>query len=244
MVGIGISTLAAAILLASQSSGVTIRKTTPRVLPTPTPCIATQTFLDELRQMLKTEQKTSNSGKGTGGAIYTRWGKTECPSKTELVYKGIAGGTYYSYKAGPANILCLPENPEYGNYTPGFQADGAIYGTEYQTNEHSTSFKNLNDHDVPCAVCRSRTKTSVIMVPAKMSCFPGWRVEYTGYLMGGHYSYAASEYLCVDGDAEKDRSGHENKNGQLLYLVEGVCGSLPCPPYKNHWELTCAVCSK
>ncbi|XP_071098144.1 uncharacterized protein [Haliotis cracherodii] len=244
MVGIGISTLAAAILLASQSSGVTIQKTTPRVLPTSTPCIATQTFLDELRQMLKTEQNTSNSGKGTGGAIYTRWGKTGCPSKTELVYKGIAGGTYYSYKAGPANTLCLPENPEYGNYTPGFQADGSIYGTEYETNKQSFSFKNLHDHDVPCAVCRSRTKTSVIMVPAKMSCFPGWRVEYTGYLMGGHYNHAASEYLCIDGDAEKVRGGHENKHGQLLYLVQGICGSLPCPPYRNNWELTCAVCSK
>ncbi|XP_046560272.1 uncharacterized protein LOC124269308 isoform X2 [Haliotis rubra] len=201
-------------------------------------------FLEELRQMLNTEQETSVPVKGNGGAVYTRWGKTGCPSKTQLVYKGIAGGTHYSHKAGPANILCLPDNPEYGNYTPGFQVDGAIYGTEYQTNEHSISFKRLHDHDVPCAVCRSRTKTSVIMVPAKMSCFPGWHVEYTGYLMGGHYNHAASEYLCVDGDAEKDRSGHEDKNGQLLYLVEGVCGSLPCPPYKNHWELRCTVCSK
>ncbi|XP_046560274.1 uncharacterized protein LOC124269308 isoform X3 [Haliotis rubra] len=194
--------------------------------------------------ILLASQTTISLVKGNGGAVYTRWGKTGCPSKTQLVYKGIAGGTHYSHKAGPANILCLPDNPEYGNYTPGFQVDGAIYGTEYQTNEHSISFKRLHDHDVPCAVCRSRTKTSVIMVPAKMSCFPGWHVEYTGYLMGGHYNHAASEYLCVDGDAEKDRSGHEDKNGQLLYLVEGVCGSLPCPPYKNHWELRCTVCSK
>ncbi|XP_067653642.1 short-chain collagen C4-like [Haliotis asinina] len=187
---------------------------------------------------------TVSSVRFKGGAVYTRWGKTKCPSGAQLVYKGIAGGTHYSHKAGPANILCLPDNPEYGNYTPGFQTDGAIYGTEYETKEHSFSFKHLHNQDVPCAVCRSSTKTSVIMVPARLSCFPGWHVEYTGYLMGGHYNYAASEYLCVDGDAEADRSGHENKNGQLLYLVEGVCGSLPCPPYKNHWELTCTVCSK
>ncbi|XP_046350439.2 uncharacterized protein LOC124131295 [Haliotis rufescens] len=215
------------------------------ILPTGTPCIATQTFLDELRKMLRTEQDEEASVQGKGGAIYTRWGRTECSLNNELVYKGVAGGNSYETKAGPANILCLPDNPEYGNHTPGLQAGSLIYGTEYETGTYNTfSFKHLHDHDVPCAVCRSRTKTSVIMVPAKMSCFPGWRVEYTGYLMGGHYSHAASEYLCVDGDAEKDRSGHENKNGHLLYLVEGICGSLPCPPYRNVWELTCTVCSK
>ncbi|XP_067653267.1 uncharacterized protein [Haliotis asinina] len=181
---------------------------------------------------------------GNGGAVYTRWGRTECPPSAQLVYKGIAGGSHYRQKGGPANTLCLPENPEYGNYTLGYEDNGAIYGTEYETNEHSVSFKRLHDHDVPCAVCKSRTKTSVIMVPARMSCFPGWHVEYTGYLMGGHYRHAASEYLCVDGDAEADRSGRRNKNGQLLYLIGGICGSLPCPPYLNYRVLTCTVCSK
>ena len=32
------------------------------------------------------------------GAVYTRWGKTNCSSdkQTELVYSGIAGGSYFS----------------------------------------------------------------------------------------------------------------------------------------------------
>lgn len=129
-----------------------------------------------------------------------------------IITTGIAGGTHHTHKAAPANILCLPDNHEYGNYTPGFQHQGTMHGTEYETSHHSIHFKRLHDNDVSCAVCRSRTKTSVFMVPAKMSCFPGWHVEYTGYLMGGHYNSAASEYLCVDGDAETVHGGHENKD--------------------------------
>lgn len=37
---------------------------------------------------------------------------------------------------------------------------------------------------------------------------------------------------------------HGNKNGALLHLVEGQCGSLPCLPYVGGRELTCAVCTK
>jgi hypothetical protein len=37
---------------------------------------------------------------------------------------------------------------------------------------------------------------------------------------------------------------HSNQDGALLYLAESSCGSLPCPPYGNAKELTCAVCTK
>ena len=42
----------------------------------------------------------------------------------------------------------------------------------------------------------------------------------------------------------KMQSSQGSKNGALLYLVEGVCGTLPCLPYVNGRELTCAVCTK
>ena len=51
----------------------------------------------------------------SGGALYTRWGKTTCPGTpgTELVYSGLAGGSLFTYSGGGANYLCLPKTPEY-----------------------------------------------------------------------------------------------------------------------------------
>ena len=58
-------------------------------------------------------------GPRNGGVVYTRWGKTTCPSVsgTTLVYAGRAGGTYYSHKGGAANYLCMPDDPDYLSYT-------------------------------------------------------------------------------------------------------------------------------
>ncbi len=43
-------------------------------------------------------------GPKSGGATYTRWGKSTCPQLegTELVYSGIAGGSFYNQKRGGA----------------------------------------------------------------------------------------------------------------------------------------------
>jgi len=63
--------------------------------------------------------------------------------------------------------------------------------------------------------------------------------------MSGYHSHKKEyEYICVDEDAEYVPGTQANKDGALLYPVEGVCGSLPCNPYVNGRELTCAVCTK
>ncbi len=84
-----------------------------------------------------------------------------------------------------------------------------------------------------------------IMIPGRNQCYPGWNLEYNGYLMAGHHSHRGkTDYICVDSDPESYGAGFRNDAGALLYAVEGICGSLPCPPYVNHRELTCVVCSK
>ena len=54
----------------------------------------------------------------TGGTVYTRWGSTTCPidQGTELVYSGRAGGSYFHHHGGRADLLCLPDDPEYSIY--------------------------------------------------------------------------------------------------------------------------------
>ena len=69
-------------------------------------------------------------GPVSGGATYTRWGRTSCPNTagTSLVYSGRAGNTYFTAKGGGANYQCLPNNPEYGAYIPGVQGQIKISG--------------------------------------------------------------------------------------------------------------------
>ena len=62
--------------------------------------------------------------------------------------------------------------------------------------------------------------------------------------MTQHVGYNANDFICVDEAPEGWLGSYADNNGAVMYTVEGICGSLPCPPYVNGWELTCVVCSK
>ncbi|XP_048578123.1 short-chain collagen C4 isoform X2 [Nematostella vectensis] len=185
--------------------------------------------------------------RGSSGVQYVRWGKTSCPRSARLVYKGRVGGEHFTHSGGAAQYVCLREKPQYINYTPGHQASGYMYGAEYEVSDRSpfTRGKALHDHDVPCAVCYVPSRSTQLMIPAVARCPAGWSREYYGYLMTSYYGHKhSSQFVCVDHDAEYIPGSGANLNGALLYPVEGVCGSLPCPPYVAGRELTCVVCTK
>ncbi|CAH1799501.1 unnamed protein product, partial [Owenia fusiformis] len=188
--------------------------------------------------------------------IYVRWGRTVCPESAEVFYEGIAGGSHYNQGGNGANYVCLPRNPEWGKISNGLGGIGAyIHGAEYQfgagysnpflgTNApNSENAESLHDNDVPCIVCQ--VPRSVAMVPARHSCPDGWTLEYKGYLVAQHHTHPQNSlYECMDKAPEAIQGGHENKDGALFYSVQAICGSLPCPEYKQGAELTCVVCSK
>ena len=182
-----------------------------------------------------------------GGAVYVRWGHDQCPSTAQLVYSGRAGGSWYTHSGSGSNPQCLPLDPNFLRPISGAQSARALmYGAEYQTHTDSNSHVHgLFENDVPCAVCHVSSRTAVYMVPAKYTCPSGWTREYYGYLMAeyhtGHYR---SQYTCVDTAFKSVTGSSADKNGLLFYFVEGRCGSLPCPPYDNTKELSCAVCTK
>ena len=127
------------------------------------------------------------------------------------------------------------------------QSDQAVRADDrYASNRESVITKtNHYEQDVPCVVCQVNHRSSTIMIPARTACYPGWTLEYWGYLMSGHRDLPAStDYYCVDADQEAVKGRGQNDNGYLLFFVEGRCGSLPCPPYVNGRELTCVVCTK
>lgn len=189
-----------------------------------------------------------------GGATYIRWGRTECPVETDLVYKGFAAGGYYTHEGAGSEYICLSDNPKYANYKAGRQDYSLIYGVEFQheniVNE-LLDHTNSNPHDLPnsdvqCAVCRSRLRTSSVMIPGTNECVSGWTREYWGYLMSSYHGHKAQHtYACVDHAPQKGTDGGDkDENGALMYHVEGRSGSLPCPPYKDGHELACVVCTK
>ena len=184
-------------------------------------------------------------GPPTGGATYIRWGRTTCPSghNTTLVYSGRAGGTHYDQKGGAANYLCMPDDPDYLQYTSGVQGHSYIAGVEYYFPFQPLS--SLNYNKVPCTLCYVSTRSVAVMIPAKTHCPTNWTLEYTGYLMSQHTAHYRSMYECVDKDPESVPGlAMESDPRALLYPVEPSCGGLSCPPYDGEKELTCVVCTR
>ena len=175
--------------------------------------------------------------------MYVRWGHNSCPDGgAELVYAGRAGGSRYSHKGGGGNPQCLPLDPNFHKIVIGVQNYGYMYGGEYDSTNRLVV--NSHDTDVPCAVCYVPTRNALYMIPAKYTCPSGWTREYFGYLMSEHHGHHRSQFTCVDHSLTSVIGPSHNYNDFLFYTVEGVCGSLPCPPYSPEKELSCAVCTK
>ncbi|CAG2209132.1 unnamed protein product [Mytilus edulis] len=227
--------------------------------------VTQQSFLKTITKMNATitDLKQSLSVMQGHGSTYVRWGRTSCAgSNGELIYSGTyfkeryseqlnnelvkidrgytAGQYYASPLGGPANTLCLPNNPEIPTSSYTYHTID-LYGTEYETNYFRN---NSQDEDMPCALCRNNGSSSSVMIPGRRTCYAGWNVEYTGMLAAGSHSHSASNFICVDNDPEYIRSGKASDNGHLMYVVNTKCGSLPCPPYEENRQVYCVVCSK
>ena len=180
-------------------------------------------------------------GPRSGGVIYTRWGKSTCPTTagTQLVYAGRVGGTFAGHNGGGANYLCMPPDPQYSTYAPGVRGHSSMYGVEYENPIGGTT-----DNDATCAVCYVSTRETQLMLPAKTSCPTSWTREYHGYLMSEHDIHKRTSFVCVDGAFEAVPGSQGHGSSGHFYHVEAACGTMPCPPYVDYKELTCAVCTK
>ena len=186
---------------------------------------------------------TGAKGEPAGGLVYVRWGHDSCPSTgAQLVYTGRAAGPHYTSKGGGTNPQCLPLDPNFLKTVSGTQSYSLIHGAEYDYTDPLVA--NSHNGDVPCAVCYVPTRTTLYMLPAKYTCPTGWTTEYYGYLMSAHKTHYRQQYSCVDSALKSTIGSFANHNGYLFYSVEGVCGALPCPPYEETKELSCAVCTK
>uniref|UniRef100_A0A1X7V5F8 Short-chain collagen C4-like n=1 Tax=Amphimedon queenslandica TaxID=400682 RepID=A0A1X7V5F8_AMPQE len=182
------------------------------------------------------------AGPKSGGVVYTRWGRKSCPTGAELLYEGITGGEWYDHTGGAANYVCLPKVPQYMSTTvPQYSA--YMYGTEYQ--DSNNIFSGKYNHNVPCAVCYTSTKSVKLMIPARTTCPSSWTTEYKGYLMTERHIHKNNKaYECVDENPESIDGSEGDTNGALFHFTRSTCNGLPCPPYVNNRAITCVVCTK
>ena len=176
-----------------------------------------------------------------GAVSYFRWGNSTCPIGADLIYSGVVAGSHNSHGGAAVDPLCLHPDPQYLSYQNGYQGHVYIYGAEYQTDSKSP-INNANDRNVPCALCTVYGRTTKITIPSRYECPSGWRREYYGYLMAGHYgNSAATQFTCIDKGLEQIPGSGADTSGYLFYTAETQCDQhIPC----RDKELTCVVCTK
>ena len=169
-------------------------------------------------------------------------GESSCPSipGTRLLYRGIAGGSYYTHGGGGGNYLCMPHDPEYIlPHTTGRRNHAFIYGGEYDF-----PICGGTNHNVPCAVCAATNRHMIMMIPAKANCPTSWTREYYGYIMTTYIHRARGRFECIDEDQESIPGSAADTDGFRFHHVEAACNGMPCPPYDPNKELNCVVCTK
>ena len=180
----------------------------------------------------------------SGVVTYTRWGNSTCPYGADTIYSGVVAGSHHKHEGSAVDPLCIPKtlSQQYLESNSGYQNYIHLHIANYIT---YGPLAHSHGRLVPCAMCQVNGHTSKIMIPSRYECPSGWRREYYGYLMAGHYSHkAATQFTCVDKSVEQIPGSSGNNDGYCFYTVEanGDCGEkfLPC----SSAELTCVVCTK
>ena len=80
---------------------------------------------------------------------------------------GFAAGEHYSHSGGSTELLCLPSEPTWAKYDDAYLGHSFVYGVEYEVSGMSQEIfgKNFHDQNVPCVVCQSIGRVSVLRIP-------------------------------------------------------------------------------
>ena len=171
---------------------------------------------------------------------YIRWGNTTCPYGAGTVYQGAAAGGDHGHSGSPANMMCLPPDPKRFPDNPSQSGTYYAYGVEYEV---SGQLNHADDRNMPCAVCEVTGKSTMLMIPSHYQCPTGWRMEYNGYIMAGHYGNSGSSmYNCIDKHLQQISGSGGNHGGHQLYTIYAVSGQFL--PYIGSYAMTCVVCTK
>lgn len=180
----------------------------------------------------------SNSG---SGAIFTNWGRGDCPSGTNLLY----GGYTFSlnpegYPGGGANPLCI-KAPLVGTEVPTNQTlTGHLYsvGTS-QARSLPTDIPELKE--MKCAVCHKATGSCYENF-GDSACGSGFSPIYTGWVLGGLTNINRKNefnFLCVN--ETFDGTTANNNISSTIYGAT-IQGDADITAYSKQVFLRCSIC--
>lgn len=188
------------------------------------------------------------------GVSFVRWGRTECPTGTHVLYKGYITGPHYNSGGNGMNFLCTHEQPQFVRSQAGNQPYRSyLWGVELEYDTASSTqllTDNVNggqllNQDMVCVRCYVEGSYDVMMIPGRHDCGgSGYDLQYKGFLVAeANLQRARSEYICLDEAPEGAPGGSGNMDQSVFYVAQFRCGSLPCNPFVNDLEVTCAVCT-
>ena len=180
---------------------------------------------------------------------YIRWGQPGVPPTpgTTKVYEGFAAGTYNTSETPTPSGLCLPASYRHVHYN----ITNSLYGNTkvYMVHgiEYNTFILDRHGKGVGCALCKTTSRSTVLMIPATDRCNNtnpndnSWTKEYDGYLMQA--SGAGSDYYCVDYDMRLFYDPQQNPEvSTFSHIVAGNDGP-QVSSYNPQRVLSCVVCT-
>lgn len=192
--------------------------------------------------------------KTDAGTAFTRWGRSVCPTGTVTLYKGYMAGPHFNAGGSGSNFLCITQNPKFVRPKAGHQNNGGyIAGVEFDITPQFDglfSAENIPDgkiveNDMVCVVCYVEGSYSTMVLPGRQDCEnSGYDLMYKGFMVSQwNVARGRGEYVCLDEAPEGRVGGTANNDQSMIYPVQVGCGSLPCNPFVEGYELPCAVCT-
>ena len=162
----------------------------------------------------------------------------------------VASASFKTFGGG-TDHLCLPYNPDRGNYNTSAAFVSWIRNVEYITCSYGIFSSYRHKKHAVCSVCYTQTRPAVHVFPGWRSCPSGWTREYYGYMMASaeHYLHP-SNYVCVDTNPDYKHLANSGQGGGLTFVnidCEGEGSIEVCSgssQYVHRRQLTCVVCSR
>ena len=128
-------------------------------------------------------------------SIFVRWGQTECPIGSDVVYSGFMAGGSTSNTGSGANFVCLHSESQppksFDDSSHLRPPRNLIYGVEFERR------KNQNQ-DAACVVCQRSGAVQTYVQWGRQTCTNGHHREYTGNIMSHDFTQTRAEDVCVD----------------------------------------------
>ena len=139
------------------------------------------------------------------------------------MYSGVTTGS-----VNGTNYVCLPNHSE---YYPNEGLAAYIAMDRVGMINHTS----VTPCFTMCAVCYTSNRSTILMIPGKLTCPANWISEYSGFLMTDLTNH--SQHECID----ESRNCMEQTGATVqteFFTVYHNCDDCPKKP------LTCVVCSR